>query len=294
MTDDGGNGSRDRLPGQPGRPSVPWLPVRPDPGLLAAVPGLVRVAAALSWRAVRWTADTSAQATSQVLRAAIGSEPPGTASADLRSFAWRALGLAEQTDRAGVPERIAAKGSSTEELRARGAALLHRSADVRFEEDMHPAYERILDEIAPDEARLLRFLAANGPQPTVDVRTNRPLGRGSELVAAGLSMVGEQAGCRHLDRTNAYLNNLFRLGLMWFSKEQVDPNRYQLVEVQPVVTAALRRAGRAPRTVRRSIHLTPFGEDFCRICLPLEDGFGRHGQAEPPRHDAPGPAAPDR
>ena len=268
MSDDtAANGSRGRLPGLP---QLRWLPV-PDPGLIAAAPGLLRVVAASSWRALRWTAGASAQTTAQVVRAAVSGEPPAKifqeASADLRSFAWRALGLAEQTDQAGVPERIAAKGSSTEELRARGAALLYRSADVRFEEDMHPAYERILDEIAPDEARILRFLAMNGPQPTVDVRTNRPLGVGSELVAAGLSMVGEQAGCRHLDRTNAYLNNLFRLGLMWFSKEQVDPNRYQLVEVQPVVTAALRRAGRAPKTVRRSVHLTPFGEDFCRICL---------------------------
>jgi hypothetical protein len=28
-------------------------------------------------------------------------------------------------------------------------------------------------------------------------------------------------------------------------------------------------AGRT-RTVRRSIHLTPFGQDLCRICLPLD------------------------
>ena len=28
-------------------------------------------------------------------------------------------------------------------------------------------------------------------------------------------------------------------------------------------------AGRTSRTVRRSIHLTPFGSDFCEACLPL-------------------------
>jgi hypothetical protein len=31
------------------------------------------------------------------------------------------------------------------------------------------------------------------------------------------------------------------------------------------------KAGRAPKTVRRSIHLTPFGTDFCETCLPVED-----------------------
>ena len=122
--------------------------------------------------------------------------------------------------------------------------------------------------MAPDEARVLRFLAVEGPQPAVDVRTSRPLGIGSELVAGGLSMIGLQAGVRSLERTPAYLNNLFRLGLIWFSREPVEVSRYQVVEVQPEVTEAMKRAGRASKTVRRSIHLTPFGEDFCQTCLP--------------------------
>ena len=29
--------------------------------------------------------------------------------------------------------------------------------------------------------------------------------------------------------------------------------------------------GRGGKTVRRSIHLTPFGEDFCRVCLPPDE-----------------------
>jgi hypothetical protein len=32
---------------------------------------------------------------------------------------------------------------------------------------------------------------------------------------------------------------------------------------------ALKRATRA-KTVQRSIKLTPFGADFCRVCLPLD------------------------
>jgi hypothetical protein len=82
-------------------------------------------------------------------------------------------------------------------------------------------------------------------------------------------MIGLQAGVRHLERTPADLNNLERLGLVWFSREQVaDPSRYQVVEVQPDVLEALKQAGRSPRTVHRSIHLTPFGEDFCQVCFP--------------------------
>ena len=75
---------------------------------------------------------------------------------------------------------------------------------------------------------------------------------------------------RYQERTRADLNNLYRLGLVWFSREQVaDPSAYQVVEVQPDVVAAIKQAGRSHKAVHRSIELTPFGTDFCSICLPL-------------------------
>jgi hypothetical protein len=154
-------------------------------------------------------------------------------------------------------------------LRRRGAELLRRSADIKFEEASHPAYMRILEALAPDEGRILRFLAAQGPQPSVDVRAGLPLV--SELVAPGCNMIATEAGCRHAAFTRAYMDNLHRLGLIWFSREPVkDPRRYQVLEAQPEVAEARGRGGRLSRTVRRSILLTPFGEDFCAVCLRVE------------------------
>jgi hypothetical protein len=102
------------------------------------------------------------------------------------------------------------------------------------------------------------------------------------MIASGLTMIGLQAGVRKMERTKPYLNNLYRLGLVWFSHETLsDPGRYQVLEVQPDVTAALKRAGRAGKTVRRTIELTPFGEDFCAVCLPL-DTNGPAGPASRP------------
>ncbi|MPZ80178.1 MAG: DUF4393 domain-containing protein [Actinophytocola sp.] len=232
--------------------------------------GLLRIAAGAGWSTAQWMVNTTVHTGSRVVRGIAAGESPvkivTDLGAELRSAAESALGPPP-----APPPPATEHHSSAAELRARGAELLRRSADVHFVEDMHPAYERILGELTPDEARILRFLAKEGPQPTVDVRTNRPLGIGSELIEAGLSMIGRQAGTRNLSRTNAYLNNLFRLGLVWFSREEVEPSRYQVVEVQPEVQAAMAKAGRAPKTVRRSIHLTPFGEDFCHTCLPLDD-----------------------
>jgi Abortive infection alpha len=230
--------------------------------------GLLRIAASASLSTAQWLVTTTVHTGSRVVRGLASGESPvsivSSLGADLRSAARSALSPPPP------PAPATPHHSSAAELRERGAELLRRSADVNFVEDMHPAYERILGELSPDEARILRFLTKEGPQPTVDVRTNRPLGIGSELIEAGLSMIGRQAGVRRTDRTNAYLNNLFRLGLIWFSREEVEPSRYQVVEVQPEVQAAMSKAGRAPKTVRRSIHLTPFGIDFCETCLPLD------------------------
>lgn len=237
-------------------------------------------------------------------------------TADLRDLATRALGVDSETgdhgllrpvtplvkdipvvrdmmrdlptwpvgdqDRVHGQDRVNARlpdNPTEEELLARGTELLRRSADVRVAEEGHPAYARILTELTPDEARILRYLHANGPQPSIDVRTFRPLGIGSEKVAGGLNMIAEHAGCRHVDRIHPYLTNLFRLGLIEFPREQVDnPGRYQLIEAQPKVAEVLARAGRMPKIVYRRIELNDFGTAFCEICLPPL-GFARNGRA---------------
>jgi hypothetical protein len=257
-------------------------PTAPADGLVApgfgeVLPGLLRVVRDTTRRTIEFGMETTFGTVRQVARSVAEGAPPGRIVAELTAPTVALvrdllviLGRAEPDDPMPVVHRR--PGATVDELRAKGAQLLYDSADVWFEGDTHPAYARILEELSPDEARILRFLALEGPQPAVDIRTSRPLGVGSELVAGGLSMVGLQAGVRNQARTNADLNNLYRLGLVWFSREQVtDPSTYQVVEVQPDVVEAIRRAGRAHRSVRRSIELTPFGEDFCRTCLPLGD-----------------------
>jgi hypothetical protein len=228
---------------------------RDSGGLLEVAPALARLAIGTGLRTARWAAETSLRTGGKL----IGVEFP-------ENGARPAEETAEIVPSPPPGESEAARPRS---LRERGAELLELSADVDYEQELHPAYERILGQLAPDEARILRLLAQRGAQPAVDVRAGKVLGIGSEMVAPGLNMIGAEAGCRYLDRVPAYLNNLYRLGLIWFSREPLeDPLDYQVLEAQPDVIEA-RRAGGRSKTVRRSILLTPFGEDFCRVCLPL-------------------------
>jgi hypothetical protein len=245
--------------------------------VVEVAPVLARLAAGAAWRSAGWTVDAYVRGMNWLTRAALADDDSADllndARAELRDQARRFFGLEEIEDRLHVPRRGGdedANGASEEDtLRSRGAALLEQSADVTFDEDAHPAYEDILRHLAPDEARVLRLLATKGAQPSIDVKTWRPLGIGAQTVAPGLNMIGAEAGCRYVDRVPAYLNNLFRLGLIWFSREPLDdPVIYQVIEAQPEAQEAMRQAGRAT-TMRRSIHLTPFGTDFCETCLPL-------------------------
>ncbi|MCW3014209.1 MAG: hypothetical protein JWO02_1301 [Solirubrobacterales bacterium] len=262
-----------------------------------ALPGLLRIGFGAGIRTAGWTANAYLRAGNRVVRAAVSGESAAELLHDVekgvRGYAREVLGITAIDERLpevlrerrpataaepgagrdGVEEAAAAATRDLRSLQEKGADLLYKSTDVRYEEAAHPAYARIIGELAPDEARILRYLTLEGPQPSVDVRIgktpliNSPL-IGTNMVAPGLSMIGPNAGVRYVERVPAYLNNLFRLGLIWFSREPLeDPLRYQVLEAQPDVLAALHGPGKA-KTVRRSILLTPFGEDFCRICLP--------------------------
>jgi hypothetical protein len=238
----------------------------PGTDLVEALPGLARVAVGAWLRIVR--ALLSPEDAARIL---------GELGSGLRRYARELLGIQDLDNRVralmpgpGSHMRAAARGAPRS-LREQGADLLRASADVSTEDGTHPAYGRILAELAPDEGRILRLLALQGPQPAIDVRAANLIGVGSQLVAQGLNMIGTEAGLRHPERVPAYLNNLDRLGLVRFPHEPIDnPMRYQVLEAQPDAMEALGRAGRA-RTVQRSVALTAFGQDFCDVVLPLDE-----------------------
>ncbi len=263
-------------------------------GAAEALPGVARIAATAAMRSTAWTVGSGLRSGRLLARALTNPQAAGELVQEVArdvAEASRTVSDVARAVSAGVPipkalmdatvslSNVVLQDATEQEsdqpepsLRELGEKLLRRSRDVWSEEESHPAYARILTELAPDEARILLLLLRGGPQPSVDVRTGGPVGMvSSALVAPGLSMIGARAGCRYLDEVPSYLNNLFRLGLIWFSREQLeDPMEYQVVEAQPDVLEAMHSV-RFPKVVRRSIQLTPFGIGFCRACLVDED-----------------------
>ncbi|MEV0686002.1 Abi-alpha family protein [Nocardia sp. NPDC050378] len=240
------------------------LPVSPVRTARAAT-GVARVAITAASGMTMWTLDTALGVTVTVLRGSIAGTPPAEVLADaqteVRDRLRNALGLPQSGEQHGGP------GMPT--LREQGAELLRLSASTHaVAPDSHPAYPGILAEITPDEARILRFLHVDGPQPSIDVRTGRQRAFGGERLISGLTMLGEHAGLRFPNRVPQYLPNLRRLGLIESTREPVgNPSRYQLIEAQEQVREALKRASFGTKVSYRSIVLTEFGADFVQTCL---------------------------
>jgi hypothetical protein len=273
------------------------------------IPGLAKVVAISSFRIGTWAASSSVNAGRRAIDVALHPGHATELAEDLRAAAStisRAL-VGEQTedrvrhaavgnpvvrvvvdavDAVNATPPAVESAPSVNPLHEAGRELLRKSRDVWSDDRSHPAYARIIEELAPDEGRILLLLLRRGPQATVDVRTGGMIGSvSSTLVKPNLNMIGPLAGCRYVDRVPSYLHNLERLGLIWFSSETLrDPQEYQVLEAQPDVIEAMHSVRRA-KAVRRSIHLTPFGEDFCR------DGLGLHltmdELTDVPRHRTP-------
>jgi hypothetical protein len=251
--------------------------------LLELTPAIVRMGALASLRAAGWATSSTVAAWRRVGGAARAGGSPSEALASAQRealrVARRALGVTDIEETLGrIVSTVGSDGSSPAPLRERGRELLARSAELAPEDDGHPAYGLVLEQLAPDEARILRVLATQGPEPAVDVEASGPLGIGGRAIAQRLSMIGERAGCRHPEQLSLYLDNLLRLGLVQFRDEPLEEEEpYYALEAQPAVDEAREQASGGvsrPKIPRRRLELTDFGQRFCEACLPLEDSAG--------------------
>ena len=180
---------------------------------------------------------------------------------------------------------IPVRGATDKNLRAYGDRLIAESHQPEDQPgQLHPAFALILPELTPDEVRILRFLAVAGAQPAIDIRTKTLFQISSERIAGGINMIAEMAGCRWPGSDQEYLANLYRLGLVRFSAEPVDDyRRYALIEVQPRATEAVAKA-KATLSIYRSIYLSPFGRQFCKVCIDVT-GYNAGGWGTDERGD---------
>jgi hypothetical protein len=266
-----------------------------------AVPGIARIAAGAWIRGAAWGIGTTLRASRRLTEAAVSGESATQLLDEVRDEVvgnlQRMLGVVERETPAEpivgaareiVPDprpKARDERRRAASLRERGEALLERAATVEQGDDpVHPGFDRIVDQLAPDEARILKLLINEGPQPIVYINRAAPLGIGAREVARRLSLIGSEAGCQRPGLVAAYLANLVRLGLVAIRRDPVgDEQAYQVVEAQPEVVEAIKSVS-GPffkgQSSRRSVHITDFGSAFCRVAFPPEHLSGETPAAD--------------
>ena len=233
---------------------------------------IARIAAAASQRATGYSVRSGVRTGTRMVQAVVNAESIADLVEQVRDITFdemRRLGVDVGEEETAASRWADRRRVDEARLREEAGWLLDRSADVDYEEPVHPAFPNVLQQLAADEARILRLLVAEGDEPAITVRDRGAIPISSSLVAEDLTMVGINAGVRREDRVAVYLDNLDRLGLVEFSDEPVaDLKRYQVLEAQPRVEAAMDEAAR-PKLVRHSVGLTAFGEEFCETCFPF-------------------------
>lgn len=239
---------------------------------------IARVAAGMTQRATGYTMESGIRTGTRMAYAAANSQSPAELLTNTRAIAL------DELQRAGIDigeeqqhwlelhedELIDTRPLTRESLAERGEELLQASAEIGRDESVHPSYPMVLEQLASDEARMLRLIAREGPQGVVDVYARRYIPFSLYPVAQDMTMLGADAGCRYKQRTPVYVQNLQRLGLVRITDQPIpNPKDYQVLEAQPHVEAA-RDSVRRPRIAYKRIELTAFGIEFCEMCFPFE------------------------
>jgi len=132
---------------------------------------LARVAAGAWLRTATWGLGASIRAARAATDPRQALELAQEVGEGVRGYAREFLGVSDLDRRIGqlMPGAGAGEQSSNgqapegDSLRAAGAELLRQSTEVDSPDTIHPAFARILEELAPDEARILRLMAGDGP-----------------------------------------------------------------------------------------------------------------------------------
>ncbi|MDT8318619.1 MAG: DUF4393 domain-containing protein [bacterium] len=149
------------------------------------------------------------------------------------------------------------------ELKELYASLLSSAMDPS-ESAAHPSFVSIIQQLTPDEANILRYIAQIDEDLPSLSENSISEGCAKEAVSFKFEKWCEKAGVAHLDRSDAYMDNLIRLRILHqvigndtkYKPEYVD--RYGIFDAS------------VSNTEYEIIELIPFGRLFLNACIEKE------------------------
>jgi Abortive infection alpha len=157
----------------------------------------------------------------------------------------------------------AAAGSSTEGLDDKMNRLLDRAVEQSSRSGRQELFHKILDQLVPDEARIIGALADGSSSPLINVYARNRAGLVGEVVLENASLIGKSANLALPHLTPTYVSHLLSLGLLETGPEDTTMKAdYDILSVDTTVLRALKKAARGPipaRIERYSLRLSGLG-----------------------------------
>lgn len=181
------------------------------------------------------------------------------------------------TPRIAVPTLQNASITEETNVRKLYANLLVSSMDSSAKNRVHPGYVEIINQLSPEEARILKQLMKEKMSPTITVLIKLKSG-GEVRTLTDFSDIPQRVGCINPLESQAYFDNLERLGLVkrFEQRHLTDETKYTALKNNPYVDKL--RAELVKRMQNDAdfagidyqkgyVELTSFGSHFCKVCV---------------------------
>jgi hypothetical protein len=153
--------------------------------------------------------------------------------------------------------------SSPATMQSKMSSLLDSALSQSSASSRQMLFHKILDQIVPDEARILGALSDGSTSPLLHVYGRTRAGLVGEVVLENASLIGKTANLGLPQLTPTYVSHLLSLGLVETGPE--DPalkDEYEILAADISVLKAIKQAGRGPipaRVDRFTLRLSGLG-----------------------------------
>lgn len=158
----------------------------------------------------------------------------------------------------------AAATSRTRSLGTKMNELLGKAIELSSTSSRDEVFHHVLDQLVPDEARILSALSDGSAAALVHVHGWTRAGLMGEALIENASLVGRTANVALPALTPVYVGHLLSLGVVETGPEDAAlKDDYQILLAETDVLAAIKKAGRGPlpgRTERRTLRISAFGK----------------------------------
>lgn len=145
-------------------------------------------------------------------------------------------------------------------------SLLDRALDQSTDGGQAELFHHIIDQLVPDEARVISALSDGSASPLVTVRARTATGGPGRVILANASLVGRTANLALPAMTPTYVSHLLSLGLLERGPE--DPSMkqdYEILMAETYVLKAIKSGSRGPLSARvdkRTVRVTALGRSL--------------------------------